>query len=118
MTTLADARAELVAALAADGIPVGVPSLPSVRVFLGGATTDHLVRGQIPATFRLVVIGGAYGTSDTSSVALATMAGDVLATLRDLDGWAVGDLSPERLSRHAGGDVLVAELSATRMTDL
>ena len=118
MTSLADARGELVTALEADGVPVGAQALPTVRIFLGGATTDHLVRGQVPATFRLVIIGGSYGDGDGASIALATAAGTVLGTLRDLEGWTVGDLGPERVARHAGGDVLVAELSAVRMTDL
>lgn len=117
MTTLGDARTELAAAIAAAGVPVDTSAPPTVRiVFRGMATGSGAVRGQSPATFGIVALGGAWDSA-AASAELADTVGTILSTVRALASWGLGDASGERILRVDGSDFVAAEITAVRMID-
>lgn len=121
MTTLAGARAELIAALEADGIRAtdtpGGRDLPYVLVAGDGIELTHLVRGQGTATFRATCIAGAWDDS-AAALALDELKLDVLGVLRALPGWRVNSVGRDGIRTYAGAELLTADCSASRMIDL
>ena len=120
MTTLAQARAELIAAYTAASIratstPGGEP--PYVLVAGGGIDAEHIIRGQTEATFRSVLVAG--GFEDTKSAAeLDALKLGALGVLRALAGWRLGTIGGDGIRSFSGGDYLSAEASASRMIDV
>ena len=117
MSSLADTRTTLVSALESAGVRVGTTDPPSARVVLRGVTIGSgAVRGQSPATYGIVCLGGAWD-SDAAAAALAGVVGDVLTAVRALGGFALGDASGERVIRVDGNDYIAAEVAASAMID-
>lgn len=90
MTTIAEARAELIAALNAGGArasdtPNGDP--PYVYV-AGDGTSDatRVITGQLEASFRLTMVGGAIDEA-AAARELDGLKDTVLGVVRGLDGW-------------------------------
>lgn len=120
MTTLAGARAELLAAYATASIRAGSASLgetPYVLVAGGGIDAAHVMRGQALATFRSILVAGAWDDA-ASATTLDALKLATLDVLIGLAGWQVGSLGSDGLRSFAGGDYLSAEWSASRMIDI
>ena len=105
------------AALTSAGVRVDTPDPPSARVVLRGVTVGSgAVRGQSPATFGVVCLGGAWD-STAAAADLSGIVGDVLTAIRELAGYALGDATGERIIRVDGSDYIAAEVAASCMID-
>lgn len=120
MTTLAAARAELVAALSTAGLrgttaAGGDP--PYVLVAGGGIEMTHVVRGQAPATFRARCVAGAWDDAAAAAI-LDEQKLSVLGVLLALTGWRMLPVGDDVIRDYAGSMYLTADVSASRMIDL
>ena len=120
MTTLAGARAELVAAYVAASIratstPGGEP--PYILVAGGGIDPQHIIRGQAEASFRSILVAGGFEDAKSANE-LDTLKLAALDVVRDLAGWRLDTIGGDGLRSFSGGDYLSAELSASRMIDI
>ena len=121
MTTLAEARAELVAALEAADIAAtdtpGARDVPYVLVSGDGIDAAHIVRGQAVATFRALCIAGAWDghavVDELDSLKLAT-----LTVVRELEAWRFGSVGRDGIRTFGGSELLTADVSASRMIDI
>lgn len=125
MTTLAEARAALIAAIAGAGVPAssspGDAEPPCALVFGQGLdVTDrgHVLRGQVPAIFRVTVLGGIFDDGDLAGSELATTLGTVVATVRALAGWRIDAVRPDYVAATGTGRYLAADLIAAYPIDL
>jgi hypothetical protein len=121
MTSLGDARAELVTAVLAAGIsattvPGGVQSTPYVAVLGDGLDLAHVVRGQAFASFRLACIAGS-ASAEASVVELDALKLAVLDLVRGLAGWRMGEVRADGIRTYGGGEYLTADVTAGRMID-
>ena len=117
MSSLAATRSALAAAIEAAGVRLDTPDPPSARIVLRGVTVGAgAVRGQSPATFGIVCLGGAWD-STAAADSLAALVGDVLTAIRALPGVGLGDVSGERILRVDGSDYIAAEVAASAMFD-
>lgn len=122
MTTLAEARAELIDALVSNGArasasPGGDPPYAYVT---GDGTGDpaRVVTGQLEAAFRVVLIGGAVD-EDAAAVDLDTLKQVFLQTVRELDGWRFAGPIGRDGAREWGGILyLQADGFANRLVDI
>lgn len=121
MPSLVDGRADLVAALVGAGIrateDLGGVATPSVIVSGAGVDVGHIGRGQVGAAYRLALLAGAWDAAG-SSRGLAELTDDVLTVLRELTGWAIGDVTPDTIIRIAGADLYGAFIPLRRMADV
>jgi hypothetical protein len=121
MTTFAQARAELLSALTSASIAAtetaGAMQPPYVLVAGGGADPTHVVRGQMPATFRARCIAGAW--DDKAAVAsLDALKVATLTVLLSLPGWRMAELGDDVIRDYGGAMYLTADCAAARMVDL
>lgn len=119
--TPTQALEELLAALEAGSVNAtddlnGVAT-PSVVVSNAGIDVAGIGRRQLPATFRLALLAGAWSSAGAGRE-LATLSGAVLGILARLEGWAVGDLTSSQTIRVAGSDYLGAFVTTQRMIDI
>lgn len=120
MTTLVEARAELIAALhtagaAADAAPMTEP--PYIYVTREGADTTRLAAGLVAADYRLVCVGGAFDTA-AAARELDTLVQLALVTVRALDGWRVGEVGRDQSRDWQGGTYLTADVGAARIVNV
>jgi hypothetical protein len=122
MTTFVDARAEVIAALIAAGVRASdTPGADTPYVYVAGDGSgdgSRVVTGQLVASFRLVMVGGAW---DESAAArdLDTLKQTVLETLRSLAGWRLtSGVSRDGARDWAGALYLSADVTAERLIDI
>lgn len=117
MTTLMEARAELRTALEADGLRVTESfaglSAPSVLMLGDGIDLGHLLRGEVGARVRLVLVAGAWDGAGAAGI-LAGLVATVLGVLRSLAGWRVDDVSPDSTVRLQGSTYAAVDITTTR----
>lgn len=122
MTTIAEARSEAIAALIAAGIAAdATPGADAPYVYVGGDGTgdgSRIVTGQLVASFRFVMVGGAWDER-SAALELDTLKQAVLTTLRELAGWRLtSGISRDGARDWAGGLYLAADVTAERLIDL
>lgn len=120
MTTFGEARTELLTALTVAGCnAVADPGAdaPYVLVQFDGGNAAHLLRGAVQADYRLTLVGGGWDQRG-SAAELDALRQTVIATLRDLAGWQVGDIGRDGGRDWAGGTYLCADVGASRQIDL
>lgn len=118
MTTMAQARAELRAALVAAGVPVARSPGPKAAVIFGdGMDLEHIGRGQAEATFRVVLIAGKFDVA-ASTTELDAAKLRALTAVRGLDGWRLGEIRRDTVVTIAGGQYLAADVTASRFVDI
>lgn len=126
MTTLAEARADLIAALIGAGLPAGsspgAAEPPCALVFGQGIDVSdrgHVARGQVPALFRVTVLGGIFDDSDLPGAELASALALTLGVLRGLDPWRIDDVRADYVAATPGGGrYLAADVIAATMIEL
>jgi hypothetical protein len=121
MTTLAEARDELIAALVAADVratdnPGGIDP-PYVAVLGNGIDLGHIVRNEAEASFRSVCIAGAADNTGAvdqlDALKLAT-----IAVLRSLAGWRLGEVRADGLRSYQGSEYLTADVTASRFVTI
>ena len=121
MTTYAQGRDELVAALVADGVRCSVEyggiEPPCAVVFSEGAELASIGRGQVPWTYRVTLLAGGMDASGVAAE-LDTLRGTALGTVQALAGWRVDRLGRDAIRQVAGASILAADLFLTRMIDI
>jgi hypothetical protein len=123
---LAEARAALIAAIVADGLPAGsspgAAEPPCALVFGQGLDVSdrgHVARGQVPALFRVTVLGGLFEDADLAGAELAAAQGIVLGAVRGLAGWRLDDVRADYVAATPGGGrYLAADVIAAVMIEL
>ena len=118
MTTLAEARAELIAALVAAGLDAfpdaGEHDPPFVYVRGDGVPdASHIVRGAVESQWAAVCVAGAWDASGTAADLDATKEA-ALTVLRALADWRVGPVSRDGIRRVGGADLPTADVIAFR----
>ena len=122
MTTMPEARDELIAALTTAGVRASAdPTSDTPFVFVTGDGTGDLgrvVAGQVAAQFRLVMCGGAWDQA-AAATELDNLKQAVLVALRSLAGWALtGPVGPDTARDQGGGLILTADAFAARLIDI
>jgi hypothetical protein len=121
MTTIADRRTELAAALVAGGVSVtnapGRVSPPVAVLIAAGSDLEGVGRGQVAYGFRVVLVAGA-ADADASALRLDELVGDAIAVLRNLDGWRLTTVGATSTRDIAGALYLTADVTASAMIDL
>ena len=121
MTTLVQARAELVAAIDAAGIKAtdvaGGKAVPYVLVAGAGIDLSRVISGRVEATFRAICVAGGWDEG-TAIEALDAMKLGVLSVLAGLAGWRLGEVGRDGIRSFSGSDLLTADVSASRLIDL
>ena len=121
MTTLAGARAELVAAIDAAGMKAtdvaGAKPVPYVLVAGAGIDPSRVMVGKVAATFRAICVAGAWDQAAAVG-SLDELKLGVLSVLRGLAGWQLGEVGRDGIRSFSGSDLLTADVSATRLIDL
>jgi hypothetical protein len=120
MTTLAQARAEVITALTTAGVrATSTPGNDPPYVLVQGAGIDmgHITRSEALSDWRLMCVAGA-SDSTQSAASLDTLKLAVIQTLRALAGWRLGNVGRDGIRTYGGGEYLTAECSASRMIDL
>jgi hypothetical protein len=121
MTTFADARGELVTALA--GIEHGATSdpgrivPPAFYIAGDGADVTHVVMGKFPSTWRIVLVADGWDSA-TGASTLDSMKQAALAALRSLTGWQLQPLGRDGVRVFSDKQYLTAELRGVRMIDV
>lgn len=120
-TTLAGARAELIAAVEAASIAAtdtpGDRQPPYVAVLGNGIDLERVLAGKALASFRLACVAGKADAS-ASVLSLDTLKLDIVSMLRGLAGWQLGEVRPDGVRIFAGGTYLSADVIAARLIDL
>jgi hypothetical protein len=112
VTTLAEARAALVAAVGGSDAPIDPPA---AYVFSNG--TDFTGFPAPEWRFRVTCAVGYGGDDAGASAALAELVGAKLAVLVGLAGWRLDGVTPDTIRQIAGGDQLTADVTvATKVT--
>ncbi len=118
---MAQARTELKTALVAAAVPIGrVPGAanpPYGVIFGDGMDLEHIGRGQVQATFRVVLIAGKFDLA-AATTALDALKLKALTAIRGLAGWRLGEVRRDTVVRIAGGDYLAADVTASRFVDI
>ncbi len=121
MTSIATRRGALVTALTGASIRCsdspGDTAAPVVHIFGNGSDMRGVGRGQVRYSFRLVLQPEG-GTTAVASSNLGVMVAAVVAVLRTLTGFEVGEVTPDTLRTIAGSDFLSADVTALTMIDL
>ena len=114
-TDLIDAMTD--AGLSAASYPDGRETPFVLVVATGFPQPDKVVMGSIEGTFACRIVAGAWDM-DISIVQMDAMKVLVLAALRARDGWRMGDVGPDVIRRMTGGDVLTADVNASRLIEI
>lgn len=105
MTTLAERRTELAAALVAVGIRVddvaGAAAVPYAVIYGGGITAAESPGGQLRATFRIMLVAGRADAAATVAE-LGELAMRTLTALWSLKRWQVGPVGADTVRRLPG----------------
>ena len=109
MATLAERRAELVAAVPSGTTVLGKRQPPYVAVIGEGVDSEHVIRGEVEASFRLAMIAGGWD-EEAAVKQLDTMKHAVLTAVRGLTGYRIGALGRDGRRSIAGADYLAADL--------
>lgn len=122
MTTLGEARQELIDALNTAGARASAdPTSDTPFVYVTGDGSGDLTRivtGQVAASFRLVMCGGAWDQA-SAAVELDGLKQTVIETLRSLAGWRLsGPLGRDGARDQGGGLLLTADAFAERLIDI
>lgn len=121
MTTWAQARAEVVGALAAAGVRAGAMpgGEPPYVLVVSEGTPDgaRVMAGQVQADWTLRCVGGAWD-DDAAAASLDALRQTVMETVRDLDGWTLGSAGPDGMRDWQGGQYLTADIAAARLVDI
>lgn len=119
--TPAEARAELIDALADAGAPAtsqpGGLEPPYVYVAGDGIEPTRVVAAQADATFSLVMIGGAWD-EESAALELDGLKIVCMQAVRSLSGWSLGGIGSDVAREWAGGLYLTAAMGAARRIDL
>lgn len=120
---IAEARAELIAALSAGGAPAtDTPGgFDPPYCYVAGDGTGELTRiitGQVEASFRVTFVGGAW--DDTAAAGdLDGLKAAFLETVRELEGWRFGSgIGRDGARDFAGATYLSADGFASRLVDI
>jgi hypothetical protein len=121
VTSIADRRTELTAALVAGGVRTtsapGEVQPPCAVLISAGSDMDGIGRGQVPFGFRIVLAAGA-PTVEASADALDALTGTTLTVLRGLDGWRIQSIAAASIRDIAGALLLSSDVTAEAMIDL
>jgi hypothetical protein len=122
VTTLAEARTELGAALVTAGLAIAPRIAAPVSgqcVVLGAGFDglDHIGRGQLLARFRVVLFAGRWDQEATIAI-LDAMKLDALDAVRTAPAWRLDDVQDDRRTNVAGNDYLTAAVIAARIIDI
>lgn len=121
MTTLAGARAALIAAV--DAVDLAATETPGTRVppyvaVLGdGLALDRIVTGRVVGRFRLALVAGAADQSGAAAE-LDSMKLTILVALRALAGWQLGEVRPDGIRTYGGAEYLTCDVTASTLIDL
>jgi hypothetical protein len=115
MTTVSEARDELVTAVGAVGAPVDPPAC---YVFSNGSDLKPLGGSGTEWSFRVTCAVGYPGDDAEASAALGELVAEKLAALWALAGWRVAGIGSDGVRQIAGGDQLTADISVTTAVHL
>lgn len=119
MTTVSEARTELVLALTMAGVrgvkaPLAEP--PYAFVTRTGLAPTRIVAGQGDMEFTVRLVAGAFD-SEAAADQLDKDLQTTLETIRGLDGWVVGEVGPDAGRDYQGGTYLTADVATSRRVD-
>jgi hypothetical protein len=121
MTTMAEARAELTAALEAEDIAVsrtpGGKVPPCALIYGDGFDFAHLLRGEVRARFRITLLAGAWA-QDVATELLDPMKLGAVTAVRGLAEWQLDEGRRDAVASIAGGQYLAADVVASRMVTI
>jgi hypothetical protein len=123
MSTLPEARGVLEAALTTAGIrvtrdPLGLPGVaPAALLFGDGIDTGHIGRGQVVASFRIMLVSGAWDGASASDI-LAGLVSTALTALRAMDGWPVGEVGADAVVAVGSNRLLACDLRTATVIDV
>ncbi len=121
MSTIAQQRAVLAAALVAGGVPTtnapGRVSPPVAVLVAAGSDLEGIGRGQVAYGFRVVLVSGA-ADADASAGRLDELVTDTITVLRNLNGWRITTVGAASVRDVAGSLYLSADVTALAMIDL
>jgi len=119
--TLTEAREALTTALASvvtvTRDPAGLASPPAAIVYGDGVDTAHIGRGQSVASFRILLVAGAWDGTGAAD-ALAELVNAVLTVLRAMVGWQVGELGRDSAVNVSGSTLLGCDVRASVMIEI
>ena len=121
MTSILQARDELDTALTTGSIPIadapGSMAPPYGVIFGDGIDLTHIMRGQVRASFRVTFISGGWDTVPAGRT-LTGLVQSALLVLKGLDGWQLGEVRRDNVISVGGGQLLGADVTASRMVDI
>lgn len=122
MTSILQARDELDTALVAGSIPVadapGQAAPPCAIIFGEGvADLEHVVRGQVTARFRVTLVSGGWELADAGRT-LTGLIQQAVTVIRSMNGWRLDEVRRDNVIAIAGGQMLGADVIASRMVDI
>ena len=121
MTTILQARDELDTALTSGGVPIadapGAMAVPYGVIFGDGVVDIQPNRRQARASFRMLLVAGGWEQAETGRT-LTGMVQTALDTLLELDGWQMGEVRSDVWVTLAAGQMLAANVTASRMVDI
>lgn len=120
MAGYAATLAAIVATLTAADVPTfddpGMVDPPCAFVASRGSDLEGIGRGQVPWSFRVVCIGGAWDAQGAARE-LAAVRTAALAALRAAS-WGVTSVSADGTRQFAGGIYLSADIELSAMTEV
>lgn len=123
MTTLAEARADITAALLAVEIDTsaapGEVAAPAALLFGEGFADLRRARqaGQVVASFRVVLVAGAADQAGAAAM-LDNMTLAALGVFGALERYAVNEVRPDTIRRIGAGDYLSRDVVLSTVVDL
>ena len=105
------------AGLSATTYPDGREPPFVLIVATGFPEPTRVVMGQIEGSFACRIVAGAWDL-DITIGQMDAMKVAVLAALRARAGWRMGDVGPDVIRRITGGDVLTADVNASRLIEI
>ena len=120
MTSLADARSTLATALETAGVTVsptvGRLAPPMAIIFGAGIDPAHLVRGQVEAGLRVMLVS-AKADQESAIADLGDMVLLTIAAVRALAGYRLGTIGVDTIRRLPSGEYLTADVTCHRFVD-
>ncbi len=121
MTSVLAARDELAAALETGTVQVaGAPGSgapPVAFIFGDGVSEWHLSRNQFVQRFRVTLVAGGWDVESSGRILTGLVQQAVLVIL-GLSGWRLEEVRRDNVISIAGGQMLGADVIASRMVDI